>query len=1433
MRIGHKLVLGSLALSLLVCAVGFYAVVVSRQVLQSTIEDTSTELAAEFIEGIDREIDDRMNFWAIVSTDPLMHHLLQCSNERFEKLSDMQTFINDKDRQWRAAPKGKATPLMNEVMSDGVSTQLKRILKASDNHGGCSVYGEVFLTNRYGANVAQTAITSDYRQDDEHWWQETMSNGEFVGKPEYDASAGTMAMDLCVRVDDDQGNPLGVVKAVLNLQTLATLLQQWDSGSRSLAASQGGAHYLFVLADDDKVIFDSHNGKVRVGGSSQYDYDFGRPGPGQTGTFVRNDEAHGGMLAAYAVSNGNGDYQGQGWTLIVENSESAILAPVTALRDNIALMSVAIALAAFAVAIIFSLSLSRRMKRLQSVALDVGRGDLKQRCKDRSSDEIGQLAQSINQMAESQEEVVHQAHTVAEGDYSSDIAPRGENDELADAINSMVSSLRDVVVQANTIADGDYSAEMTPRSEKDELGVALNKMTANLREVSLQNETDNWLKTGQAELSDAMRGELDLPTLSKNVISYLAKYMNAQVGAMYLADGSGTLRMTGSYAFSKRKRLTNEIQLGEGLVGQAALEKESIAICEVPEDYITVNSGLGEAVPRHLLAAPMVLAGEVKGVLELGTFEPFSDTQIEFLKLVSENISIAINSSQDRGKMGQLLGESQQQAEKLQAQQEELRAANEELEEQTEALKRSEEQLKTQSEELQATNEELEEKSEYLSKQKADIQTKNRKLEVVGRDLEEKARDLELASKYKSEFLANMSHELRTPLNSLLILSKTLANNEEGNLTDEQVESAKVIQDGGKELLNLINEILDLSKVEAGRLDVHIEDIGLDSVLGHLQGQFKPVAEQKNIQFNIEKTRDVPEVIRTDGQRTEQILKNLLSNAFKFTAKGSVTLSIHPVGADVRFQHSELTAGNSIGISITDTGIGIPHDRQRAIFEAFHQADGSTSRRYGGTGLGLAISRELAKLLGGEIQLQSREGEGSRFTLYLPLEHESSPQIESNAQPTPVSPVTRSLQTTPSTTEGQRTKPIASGEIPQVIPDDREQLQNGDNVVLIVEDDTRFAKIMVDLSRKRGCKCLVACDGSSGLQLAFEYKPSGIILDLGLPDIDGLNVLGQLKHDLRTRHIPVHVISARDDIADSMRKGAVGHMTKPASADDVEKAFAKIEETSLTHVKTVLVVEDNPELRRNLVKLIDNKGIEITAVGSGEEACDKVSNGRFDCIILDLGLPDMTGFELLRRFEDLKSGDIPPVIVYTGRSLTPEEHTELSRYTDRIVLKGADSENRVLDEVSLFLHSVESTLPAEQQKVIRMLHDPDQVLQGRKVLLVDDDMRNTFALSKVLQQSGVDIVMADNGALALEKLDGDPEIELVVMDIMMPVMDGYEAMRKIRAQRRFEKLPIIALTAKAMKEDRKRCLEAGANDYLPKPVDSKRLVSMMRVWLYR
>ncbi len=947
----------------------------------------------------------------------------------------------------------------------------------------------------------------------------------------------------------------------------------------------------------------------------------------------------------------------------------------------------------------------------------------------------------------------------------------------------------------------------------------------NVRRVELEQKRlsdlasqDLWIKDGTAKLSDIMRGEQDTAILSKNVIRFLAEYAGAQMASLYLMDEANkTLTLSSGYAFNKRKDLNERIKLGEGIAGQAALEKRLLSVTNVPVDYLSISSSLGDAIPRNILVLPLLHEEELVGLVEFASFKEPSDVEIAFLNNIAESTAIAFNSAQSRLKMQDLLEKTQQQSEELEAQAEELQSQQEEL-------KSSNMELEQQSEELRVSNEELEDKTESLERQKAEIERRTDEVEKAKHDVEDKARELELASKYKSEFLANMSHELRTPLNSLLILAKVLAGNDEGNLTEGQVESAKVIYSGGQDLLFLINEILDLSKVEAGMMDVHHEEVKLETIVDSVRQQFQAGAEEKNLDFGISVEPDLPPSIVIDEQRLGQILRNFLSNAIKFTEQGSVSLDIHRPGEDVRFSCEHLTRTNAVAFSVRDTGPGIPEEKREAIFEAFQQADGSTSRKYGGTGLGLSISHALAHLLNGEIQLESEVGEDSIFTLFLPLERRRTVGKDS---------VAPSEKRKPPQRRAVHPRLPSSAPSPEFLPDDRKDIKEGDRSILIIEDDAKFAKVLIAQVQKKGFKCLAAGDGSTSLQMAAEYKPSAIILDLGLPDIDGATVLDGLKYDLATRHIPVHVMSGREKTTDIMRKGAVGFLTKPVKAEDIHMALGKIEDILDDSVKHVLVVEDDKNNRKAIETLLAAEGVEITGVGSGNEARDLITEQSFDCVILDLGLPDMTGFELLQILEEDHSVVLPPTIVYTGKELTADELRELGRYTANVVVKGANSPERLLDETSLFLHTIESSLPSGQKQMLRMLHDPEQLLQGRKVLLVDDDLRNSFALSKALRMEGLTVALAENGKVALECLDKEDSIELVLMDIMMPVMDGYETMTRIREQARFKDLPIVALTAKAMVEDRAKCIDAGANDYLAKPIDVDKLMSLMRVLLYR
>jgi CheY-like chemotaxis protein/signal transduction histidine kinase/HAMP domain-containing protein len=1029
-----------------------------------------------------------------------------------------------------------------------------------------------------------------------------------------------------------------------------------------------------------------------------------------------------------------------------------------------------------------------------------------------------------------------------------DVTTRDEFGDLMGAFNQMVASFREVIQQADRISLGEYEQTISPRSDRDQLSVALIRMLEALKQTTAENERQFWLKTQIARLTGAAQGVVTLQLLGSMLISEISQLVEAGQGILYVKEMknnefAGSYILMGSYAFKERKHVTNRIMPGDGLVGQCVLEKKPLLLTQVPGDYIQIRSGLGEATPLEILVLPILFEDEVLAVIELASFKSFTSIQHDLLEQLSSTLGVVLQSVNSRQRTEELLLESQLLTEELQTQQEELRTSNEELEEQTQILRQSEEKMKIQSEELQAINEELEEKTNYLEVQKADIEKQNQFIQLSKQDLEEKAHELELASQYKSEFLANMSHELRTPLNSLLILAKSLASNDEGNLSEDQIESAKIIYSGGLDLLTLINDILDLSKVEAGKLSISMEDVSVDAILNTLQYQFNHVAKDKGLQFVIERDNGVPQWLRTDSQRTEQILKNLLSNAFKFTSSGSVTLQVSFVDTVTNAQNSSPSNRSMLAFSVIDTGIGIPENKQRAIFEAFQQADGTTSRKYGGTGLGLTISRELAKLLGGEIHMQSIEGQGSRFTLYLP---QRDAGIEAPGSDTKHRGFQHSYAAAP---EPPVHEPVSSealvasaaaeehGDFPPIkffLADDRELIRSPseEKVILIVEDDLQFAKILMNLIRKKGFKCLAAGDGFSALQLAKQYIPSAILLDLGLPDMDGLKVLDHLKYHNETRHIPVHIVSGKEKKPDSLQRGAIGYLSKPISSEDIDSVFSKIENVLDEHIQQVLVVEDDPGNQKAIHELLKHKQVEIHSVYTGVEALDRLKSQRFDCVILDLKLPDMTGFEMLQQLV-AEEGDnpVPPIIINTGKDLSQEEFKELNHFTDSIVIKGANSPDRLLDEVSLFLHSVHKLLPPEQKERIRMVRDSDESLKGRKILLVDDDLRNTFALSKILRKHGLDVIMADNGKMALDKLESETGIELVIMDIMMPIMDGYEAISRIRTLPEFHSLPIIALTAKAMAGDREKCIERGANDYMTKPLDTDKLLSLIRVWL--
>ncbi|MCP4657799.1 MAG: response regulator [bacterium] len=989
----------------------------------------------------------------------------------------------------------------------------------------------------------------------------------------------------------------------------------------------------------------------------------------------------------------------------------------------------------------------------------------------------------------------------------------------------MVRPLLELSQVARLVAVGDLAQEITASADNEigELAESFQTMLAGLRQARQEGQARDWLKAGAVELHRLMRGEQDVATLASTIITFLTEYLGAQVGALYLTDEKQRLVLTAGHALDKLQGVAGELELGQGVLGQAALARRCVVLDDLPRGYLAVRSGLGEATPRSVVILPLCHEDEVKGVIELASLATFDALHQELLDLIAESVAITIHVAQSRDQLQELLSRSQEQTEKLQVSEEELSATNEELIAYTDKLQLSESRLKEQQEELQQINEELEERTQSLEREQSLVTKKNRELEKVGKTLEDRAAELAMASRHKSEFLANMSHELRTPLNSMLILGELLQENKDGNLTDKQMEFAATIHGAGVDLLNLIDEILDLSKIEAGRLDLHVTRVDLGDLLADLERELTPVARDQGLAFDLSISSGVPAELETDRQRLGQILKNLLSNAFKFTRRGRVSVTVDRPDPATLDPPSAIP--KPLRIAVADTGIGIPRDQQRTVFEAFRQADGTTSRKYGGTGLGLAICRELTQLLGGELRLESEEGRGSCFFLLLPDRLGAGTDQPTAAEPSPNDAVLAEAE--------QPARQEAATETVEAITDDRREIGKGDKTVLIIEDDAVFAQILSELAHQHGFKCLTAQDGERGLELARTYLPSAIVLDILLPGMSGMAVLESMKSGIETRHIPVHVISAFDRGLDVLRMGAVGFLHKPVDAKQVNNALSRIESLLSRRLRHVLVVEDDASTRTAIGELIGNECVEMTTAATGKGAIEQLAAHRFDCVVLDLGLPDMDGAEVLERIRVEPSLSQLPVIVFTGKQLTADELAILDRYASSIIVKGAGSRERLLDETTLFLHRVGQDLPEAQRRMIRMVHDKETIFKGKRVLIVDDDMRNVFALSAVLEQKGLKVLMAENGREALAALNKDPGIDLILMDVMMPEMDGYEAMQRIRRQERFERTPIIALTAKAMKSDRGKCIACGANDYMSKPVEIERLVSMMRVWLYQ
>ncbi|MEE4224245.1 response regulator [Pseudomonas viridiflava] len=927
-----------------------------------------------------------------------------------------------------------------------------------------------------------------------------------------------------------------------------------------------------------------------------------------------------------------------------------------------------------------------------------------------------------------------------------------------------------------------------------------------------------WLRNGQSELAEHVLGQLTLGMLGRNILQFLARYLGASVAAVYVRQEHGGLTRIASYGFSREQEERDQtIHSDEGIVGQAARQDRVITLKDVPVDYFKVSSGLGDGSPRSVIVVPTSNDDQVNGVIELGFLHALTEQDVEFLELISDNIGTSIEAARYRQRLQEVLAETQQLNEELQVQQEELRTANEELEEQSRILKESQAHLETQQAELEQTNEQLAEQGQALADQRDALDRNNEELNQAQVELQARADELQRSSKYKSEFLANMSHELRTPLNSSLILAKLLAENPTENLTAEQVKFAESIYSAGNDLLNLINDILDISKVEAGKLEVRPENSSVSRLVEGLRGLFQPLATEKRLQFTVEMQAGAPTMLYTDRQRLEQILKNLLSNAIKFTETGTVSMIV------------SRQPGSGIAFTVRDSGIGIAEEHQQSIFEAFRQADGTTNRRYGGTGLGLSISRDLAALLGGSISVTSAPGQGSIFTLVLPEQYVEQSTEAQGANIAAV--VSTPVMPAPTVARPVVEPVVVRDEAIPVFDDDRDKAPFDKRCILVIEDEVRFAQILFDLAHELGYYCLVAHAADDGFNLAARFTPDAILLDMRLPDHSGLTVLQRLKELAPTRHIPVHVISVEDRQEAALHMGAIGYAVKPTTREELKDVFAKLEAKLTQKVKRILLVEDDALQRDSIARLIGDDDIEITAVGFAQEALDLLRDNIYDCMIIDLKLPDMLGDELLKRMSTEEICSFPPVIVYTGRNMTRDEEAELMKYSRSIIIKGARSPERLLDEVTLFLHKVESQLSNERQKMLKTARSRDKVFEARKILVVDDDVRNIFALTSALEHKGAVVEIARNGLEAIAKLNEVEDIDLVLMDVMMPEMDGYEATIEIRKDPRWRKLPIIAVTAKAMKDDQERCLQAGSNDYLAKPIDLDRLFSLIRVWL--
>ncbi|WP_235425770.1 HAMP domain-containing protein [Cellvibrio mixtus] len=1079
-------------------------------------------------------------------------------------------------------------------------------------------------------------------------------------------------------------------------------------------------------------------------------------------------------------------------------------------------------------------NLTAQVRGIAGVVTAVANGDLKKKLTVAAQGEIAALANTINEMTDTLAVFADQATTVARevgvegklGGQASVPGAAGTWKDLTENVNQLAANLstqvRAIAEVATAVTRGDLSRsiQVEARGEVSDLKDNINEMIRNLKETTQKNAQQDWLKTNLARFTRLLQGQRELETVTSLILSELAPLVSAHHGMFYMMDAhnkDSRLHMIASYGYRFNQKLPTSFLPGEGLVGQCAKEKARIWLTDVPSDYIRVSSGLGSAAPNNIVILPILFEQQVKAVIEIASLDLFTETHLSFLDQLMESIGVVLNTIETNSRTESLLTQSQSLAQ-----------------------------------ELQQTNQELAEKARLLSEQNIEVERKNTEVEQAKMELEEKASQLALSSKYKSEFLANMSHELRTPLNSLLILAQQLSDNPNGNLSDKQVEYARTIHGSGSDLLTLINDILDLSKIESGTVTLEISEYRFQAIRNYVERTFRHMAEAKQLEFSIELDPSLPQSLKTDTTRLQQILKNLLSNAFKFTSRGRVTLSISLIHTGWTVDHPTLSQADAVlGFAVSDSGVGIAADKLQLIFEAFQQADGSTARRYGGTGLGLSISRELARLLGGEIRVESEVDSGSTFTLFLPYQRGTGLNpltAMSNSLHVPALPpnviYARTAKTQPvadAESIEQKNTAVLAGVNSEDGFDDRALTAEGDPAVLIVEDDEARARLLLQAAREQNFKGIVTLTGDAVLTLARDYLPSAILLKLQLNDADGFIILERLKRDPATRHIPVHAISTSpaaelalqdDERQKAISLGATSYISEPVTNERLQEEFLRIQRYLHREKRNLLVVEDDEVQRNNIVELIGTGDVSIIAVGNGADALNALSSTHFDCVVLDLTLPDMSGFDVIDSMAKHDAMRDVPVVVYTAKDLSRKEITKLKRVGKTIVVKDARSPERLLNETSLFLHRAHASMPEPQRRMIEAIRDADSGLAGRKVLIVDDDLRNIFALSSVLERQNMKVLFAENGRDGIEVLEKDPEIEIVLMDIMMPEMDGYDTMRAIRHIPRFKSLPIITLTAKAMKGDRDKCIAAGASDYITKPVDIPQLLSLMRVWLH-